>query len=125
MIAPNSTLVGLLTECLPLEPEGRALALENSTELESAYRVVALKGNTEAPANAEDEVNFHYVCFVKSDKNKHLYELDGDKTGPIDRGAIQDDEDMLSTRGLKLIQDFIDRENGNINFSLMALVPAD
>ncbi|KAF2502536.1 peptidase C12, ubiquitin carboxyl-terminal hydrolase 1 [Lophium mytilinum] len=124
-IALNSTLSDLLAKGLLLEPEARARVLEDSAELESAYRVVAQKGDTEPPENPEEVVDFHYVCFVKSHKNNHLYELDGDKKGPIDRGAIDEDQDMLSQGGLELIREFVDRENGgNINFSLMALVPA-
>ena len=38
---------------------------------------------------AEDEVDFHYVCFVKSSKTGHLYELGGDRKGPVDHGILQ------------------------------------
>lgn len=110
---------------MPLGPDHRARALEDSAELESAYKLVAEKGDSEGPENPEDEVDFHYICFVNSLKNSRLYELDGDKRGPIDRGAFHDNGDMLSQGCLKLIKEFIDRENGeNISFSLMALVPA-
>ncbi|KAF2817322.1 ubiquitin carboxyl-terminal hydrolase [Mytilinidion resinicola] len=124
-IAPNSTLSNLLAKGVPLEPEARGRVLEASAELESAYRVVAQKGDTEPPENPEDVVDFHYVCFVKSHENNRLYELDGDKKGPIDRGAINEDQDMLSQAALEPIREYIDRENGrSINFSLIALVPA-
>ena len=77
------------------------------------------------PENAEDEVDFHYVCFVKSSKTGHLYELDGDRKGPVDHGTLELGEDILSDRALSVVQNFIRREKGaNINFSLLALVPA-
>ena len=77
------------------------------------------------PENAEDEVDFHYVCFVKSSKTGHLYELDGDRKGPVDHGILGAAEDILSGGALSIIQKFIGRENGqNVNFSLLALVSA-
>lgn len=76
------------------------------------------------PTNAEDEVDFHYVCFVKSNINGHLYELDGDRKGPKDRGRLELNEDVLSDGGRKAIREFIQREHGqNSNFSLLALAP--
>ena len=77
------------------------------------------------PENAEDEVDFHYVCFVKSSKTGHLYELDGDRKGPVDHGSLGVGEDILSGGALSIIQKFFGRENGqNVNFSLLALVSA-
>ena len=78
------------------------------------------------PENAEDEVDFHYVCFVKSSKTGHLYELDGDRKGPVDHGSLGPGENILSSGALSIIQNFIGRENGqNVNFSLLALVSAE
>lgn len=77
------------------------------------------------PESAEDEVDFHYVCFVKSARNGHLYELDGDRKGPVDHGALEPEDDILSSGGLSFIQDFISREKDeSANFSLLALGPA-
>ena len=99
-----------------------AQALEDSKELEAAYSGVARKGDTEAPANAEDEVDYHYVAFVKSPKSNHLYQLDGDRKQPIDLGALASDEDVLSEKCLSVIRGMIASEDNNPNFSLMALV---
>lgn len=107
-----------------MNPRERSLALEASEELEAAHTEAALQGDTAAPASAEDEVDFHYVCFAKS-RSGRLYELDGAKKGPIDRGHIPQDEDLLGPGALKLIKEYIQREgSGNFNFSLMALVQA-
>lgn len=122
----DSTMARFLSACIPLGPKDRAKALQESDEIESAYRTAALQGDSEVPASAEDEVDFHYVCFVKSTKNGHLYELDGDRKGPVDHGAIDlHHDDLLSGDGLRFIQNFISREKGaNVNFSLLALAPA-
>ena len=115
----------ILSSCIPLAPAARANVIEDSEEIESAYRTVALQGDSDVPENAEDEVDFHYVCFVKSSKTGHLYELDGDRKGPVDHGALEAGEDVLSGRALRVVQNFIGREKGvNVNFSLLALVPA-
>jgi ubiquitin carboxyl-terminal hydrolase L3 len=116
-------LYGLIEKCQPLGPLDCAETLENDTELESAYKMVATRGTSEVPANPEDEVDFYYVCFVKS-KNNHLYELDGDRKGPKDRGLLKPNDDVLSESGRSVIKEFIQREYGqNSNFSLLVLAP--
>jgi ubiquitin carboxyl-terminal hydrolase L3 len=96
--------------------------LEENEGLEGAYAGVASKGDTEAPLNAEDEVDYHYIAFVKSSKDSHLYQLDGDRERPIDLGALTSDEDVLSERCLSVIRGMMVSEDNNLNFSLMALV---
>ncbi|CAO2649684.1 Nn.00g009760.m01.CDS01 [Neocucurbitaria sp. VM-36] len=119
----DTSLIGRLLETgLPLAPDERALVLENSEELELAYAEVANEGDTEAPINAEDEVDFHYITFVKSHRNNRLYQLDGDRRRPIDLGPLAVDEDVLSDRCLKVIRGMMASESNNPNFSLMALV---
>jgi len=123
-IVPDSDLSHLIEKCTPLKPLDRARILENDSELESAYRLVALQGDSEVPTNPEDEVDFHYVCFVKPHKDRHLYEMDGDRKGPVDRGLLGPDEDVLTEHGLNEIREFIQRERGqNANFSLLVLAP--
>jgi ubiquitin carboxyl-terminal hydrolase L3 len=114
----------LLESSVPLEPQDRALVLEESAELEAAYKTVATEGDSAAPDDPEEEVDFHYVCFVKSHKNGHLYELDGERKGPVDHGPMKASEDVLGETGLKIIKEFIEREQGqNAGFSLLALTP--
>ncbi|KAJ4329781.1 hypothetical protein N0V87_010571 [Didymella glomerata] len=118
--APDSTMDQLLKVCLPAHPKDRALALENSQELERAYDEVAQKGDTAPPASAEDEVDFHYIAFVKSHINSHLYHLDGDRRRPIKVAPLQEGEDVLSEKCLGMIRGMMIEDN--VNFSLMALV---
>jgi ubiquitin carboxyl-terminal hydrolase L3 len=123
-LVPGSHLHHLIERCQPLGPVDRAKVLENDMELESAYRLVATRGTSEAPTNPEDEVDFHYVCFAKSNKNNHLYELDGDRKGPKDRGPLKPNDDVLSESGRSAIREFIKREHDqNSNFSLLVLAP--
>jgi ubiquitin carboxyl-terminal hydrolase L3 len=82
-----------------------------------------MQGDSNVPDSAEDEVDFHYVCFVKSHKNGHLFQMDGDRKGPIDRGILSGPEDVLAEGGLSFVREFIERESGrNPSFSLLALV---
>lgn len=101
------------------------MAVEADVGLEQAYDAVARDGSTEAPENAEDEVDYHYICFVQSEKNGHLYQLDGDRKQPLDLGPMAAGEDVLSGKCLNVIRGMIASEEGNLNFSLMALVTAE
>jgi ubiquitin carboxyl-terminal hydrolase L3 len=100
------------------------LAIEEDLGLEQAYAEVAQQGDTEAPTDPEDEVDFHYICFVKSQKSGHLYQIDGDRKRPIDIGTMSVEEDVLSDKCLDVIRGMMASEGGNVNFSLMALVSA-
>ncbi|KAI0970847.1 ubiquitin carboxyl-terminal hydrolase, family 1 [Xylaria arbuscula] len=122
-IVPGSHLSRLLEKCASLDPAGCAAVLENDDELESKYSSVAVLGDTEAPENPEDEVYFHYVCFVKSHHSDNLFILDGDQDGPVDKGLLVED-DLLSSQGIEAIQEFIRRHDNGGNFSLLALAPS-
>lgn len=121
---PDSSLAKLLNEAVPLRPAERAELLYESEALESAHRAAASGGDTSAPA-AEDNIDLHYVCFVKSEKNQ-LWELDGRRKGPLNRGDLSPDEDVLSERALDLgVRSFLKRESqaggGELRFSLITL----
>lgn len=112
---------------MPLDPVGRANLLYESPALEAAHRDAAAQGDTSAPA-AEADVDLHYVCFVKS-KDNHLWEMDGSRKGPLQRGALAADEDVLSEKGLDLgVRSFLKREEqagrGELRFSLIVLAPS-
>ena len=120
---PGSHISRLLEEIGPQKATDRALTLENDQELEAAYKIVALQGDSEVPASAEDEVNFHYVCFTKSHKDGQLYELNGDRKGPVSWGKMEGD-DTLSEEVLKIVRDYVSKAGEGIGFSLLALAPA-
>ena len=119
----------LIEACSSLPPDQRCSVLENSAELEDAYAAVARPSRV--PDSAEDEVDFHYVCLVRSRGNGRLYELDGDRRGPVDRGLVvvpgPGEEDLLApgAGAVDLVRAYMEHEGGNANFSLMALVRCD
>ncbi|KAF1919709.1 hypothetical protein BDU57DRAFT_527661 [Ampelomyces quisqualis] len=123
-IDPESDLAKLLRDAIPLKPIERADLLYDSEALESAHQAAATEGDTSAPA-AEDNVDLHYVCFVKS-QNNQLWELDGRRKGPLNRGQLSPDEDVLSEKALDLgVRSFLKRETaaggGDLRFSLITL----
>ncbi|KAH8748446.1 ubiquitin carboxyl-terminal hydrolase, family 1 [Diaporthe sp. PMI_573] len=123
LVGHGSFFASLVGDCSSLLPHERSSYLENSVELERVYKQVAVEGISEVPESAEDEVDYHFVCFVQSHRNGHLYELDGDRKGPIDRGLVLGPgDDMLATGGLSVVREYIEREQGKCTFGLMALV---
>jgi ubiquitin carboxyl-terminal hydrolase L3 len=121
---PGSSLHKLINEALPLKPVERADLLYESEALESAHQSAAGSGDTSAPS-ADDHVDLHYVCFVKS-QNNNLWELDGRRKGPLNRGVLSPDEDVLSENALQLgVRSFLKRESeaggGDLRFSLIVL----
>lgn len=109
-----------------MKPTQRAELLEDSQVIAAAHAEAATTGDTAAP-EAEADIEHHYVAFVKS-KNNHLWELDGTRKGPLDRGALQPNEDVLSEKALDLgVRAFLKREQqaggGELRFSLIALAP--
>lgn len=103
----------------------RSLFLENFQELEDTYRVSALQGDSAPPENAEDEVDFHYICFIRSRRGQ-LYRMDGDMEGPVNLGIHLDEEnDLFCEEALSAVRTAIKQGGGNVNFSLMALAEAE
>ncbi|KAF8178209.1 peptidase C12, ubiquitin carboxyl-terminal hydrolase [Mycena galopus ATCC 62051] len=125
-IEKDSLLATLLRQATPLGPTERAAALKNSDGIAQVYNRASERG-TSPLLHGEDEVPGHYVCFVRSPKNGHIYELDGGKNGPVDHDAfLGGDRDMLSG-GLKLVREFVGSklDPARPHFHLMALGPAD
>ncbi|ODV90322.1 hypothetical protein CANCADRAFT_2052 [Tortispora caseinolytica NRRL Y-17796] len=123
-LIPGSFFENLLKQAAPADPLHRTEILEQSKELETLHSNVAQSGDTEAPA-ADSSIDLHYVCFTKSAKTGHIFELDGRRKGPIDLGPLESPEhDVLSSEVTTHVQAFIDRESasGNPNFSMIALV---
>lgn len=127
-VQAGSDLDQLIQKAIPLKPAERAELLEDTDALEQAHQAAAVTGDTAAPA-AEDSIDLHYVCFVRSERNGHLFELDGRRKGPLDRGELSADEDVLSEAALdKGVRAFLKREEaaggGELRFSLIVLAEA-
>jgi ubiquitin carboxyl-terminal hydrolase L3 len=126
-IQDGSDLQKLLREAVPLKPSERAELLYRSQALESAHADAARKGDSTAPS-AEANVDLHFVAFVKSEEGD-LWELDGRRKGPLKRGKLGPEEDVLSEKGQELgLQAFLKREaeagGGELRFSVVMLGPS-
>ena len=117
----------LRDKAMPLAMKERAKMLYDSPEFEEAHQSCAAMGDTAAPellSNAH--MGRHFVAFVKVDG--HLWELEGSRLGPIDRGELAEDEDVLSPKalelGLKRIMKLEGEGEGatDVHFSCVALV---
>ncbi|KAL2122864.1 hypothetical protein VTJ04DRAFT_3319 [Mycothermus thermophilus] len=126
-ILPGSFLDKLRTAALPLEREERAKLLYDSEEFERAHQLVAGLGESSVPVlRNRERLGQHFVAYVKA--NGHLWELEGSREGPLDRGELDEGEDVLSpkalARGLKRVMRLDADAGGNdLRFSCIALAP--
>lgn len=124
-IEPGSTFARLREQAIPLNMVDRAKMLYDSHEFEVAHQSVAEMGDTAAPSAEDGEkLGQHFVAFVKVDGK--LWELEGGRKGPICRGELGDDEDVVSERALGLgLGRVIEMERssggGDLRFSCIAL----
>ncbi|OTA94745.1 hypothetical protein M434DRAFT_249682 [Hypoxylon sp. CO27-5] len=97
-IKPDSDLDKIRRDAIPLKMEERAEMLYNSIPFEEAHKSCVQLGDT-VPSNKE-HLGQHFVAFVKA--NGRLWELEGSRKGPLNRGVLGDDEDVLSPKALDL-----------------------
>ncbi|TWU75664.1 hypothetical protein ED733_007264 [Metarhizium rileyi] len=116
----GSVLDKVIETGIPLKPQERAKSFYDNQALEEAHMRAARLGTSEAPA-AEIHAGHHFIAFAKG-KDGHLWELEGTADGPIDRGALADEDDMLSERALERgVKRFMKFGGGNVHFSIVAL----
>jgi ubiquitin carboxyl-terminal hydrolase L3 len=124
-IQPGSVLDKIRQDALPKTIWERAKVLEDSDEFEQAHAEAAKLGDTAAPTPVSDQhAGQHFVAFVKG-KDGHLWELEGGRRGPLDRGELKEDEDALSPAALeagigRLIR-IESQTGGDLRFSAIAL----
>jgi ubiquitin carboxyl-terminal hydrolase L3 len=123
-ITPGSELDKLVQAAIPSKPTERSDQLYNSDILEIAHKEAAQEGDSRVPDPSED-VPYGFTAFVKG-KDGRLWELEGRRKGPVDRGFLGEDEDILSERVLGLsVYPYINREKvTETRFSCTALVSA-
>lgn len=123
MITPGSELASFLEKAVPLGMDDRAKLLSETELMYEASEEVALKGDTK-PLDPGVSTGNHFVALVKA-RDGHLWELEGSRKGPLERGFLSESEDVLSERALELgIKNLIDiqRESGSdLIFSCIAL----
>ena len=97
--------------------------LDTCSELEQLYTEAADQGDTEPPEDGV-EVDWHYTCFVASVENHKLYELDGDRWGPLYHADLDPRLEDFDTKAIGLIRQYFEHaeEGKEVQFSVMALV---
>lgn len=88
---------------------------EDAPALEQTHQQAAVQGQTAPTLNARS----HFVCYVNKDGN--LWELDGRRATPINKGKMESDN--LGIEVSKVIKKYIEMDDGEIKFSVMALAP--
>ncbi|KAI4849910.1 hypothetical protein E4T44_03056 [Aureobasidium sp. EXF-8845] len=120
-IKPDSVLHTLLTT----SPSQRSEFLSSNTEIETLYTTAAKQGDTATPEQ-DDEVDWHYTCFVPSLDDRVLLELDGDRWGPYEHTFQESDGRSFSEKARDVIKKeyFGKAEGGGREgmFSVLALV---
>ncbi|KAI3392812.1 hypothetical protein diail_5161 [Diaporthe ilicicola] len=100
-ILPGSDFEKIRRDAIPLKMADRAQMLHDSEPFEAAHKSVVEIGDTAAPPPEDNRhAGQHFVSFVK--EGGHLWELEGSRKGPIDRGVLEEAEDVLSPRALEL-----------------------
>lgn len=124
-ITSDSDLAAIRSLAMPLNMTERAKMLYNNKPFEVAHKSVEQVGDSSADPTIERDGG-HFVSFVKS--GGKLWELEGSRKGPLERGYLADDEDVLSPRaldmGIKRIVE-LNKDGGeeNLQFSCIALAP--
>lgn len=123
-IVPGSDLDKLVQAAIPLKTQERADLLYNSEALEKAHKEAAQTGDSRAP-QTDEYVGYGFTAFVKG-KDGRLYDLEGRRNGPIVRGVLGPDEDVLCQKALEMGPLMhINREAaGEGRFSVIALTDA-
>jgi ubiquitin carboxyl-terminal hydrolase L3 len=120
-IKPDSDLAAIRSAAIPLDMTKRAEMLYNSEPFELAHKSVEQAGDSYADSERDGG---HFVSFVKS--GGKLWELEGSRKGPLERGSLADDEDVLSPRALdmgikRIIKLNADGGGEDLRFSCLAL----
>jgi len=122
-LIPDSPLALIRRQAIPLGMVERARVLEDSSELEYAHEEAAKLGDTVAPnLAAAEKLGQHCVAFLV--KDGRLWELEGSRRGPLDRGLLEEGEGVLGAEAVKRgLGRYIELEgvHGDPRFSVVAL----
>jgi ubiquitin carboxyl-terminal hydrolase L3 len=124
-IVAGSDLEKLIELATPLKPKERAQLLYDSDILEKAHKEAAQTGDSRAPS-IDEPVLYGFTAFVKG-KDGNLWELEGQRKGPVNRGVLEEGEDVLSEKALQMGPlRIINREKASEQrFSCLALVDTE
>ncbi|WVR07037.1 hypothetical protein IAU60_004076 [Kwoniella sp. DSM 27419] len=119
-LSPDSQLAKFKAACTALSPVERAKLLDEADFFTAAHTAAAQSGQSAIPEDLEN-VDNHFIAFVEGyDENgeKRIVELDGTRAGPYDQGPSTDFLEDVA----KVVQEqYIDRADGDLNFSMIVL----
>jgi ubiquitin carboxyl-terminal hydrolase L3 len=97
--------------------------LEDSHELEAIYKSIALENPSAEHINPEEEVDYHYIAFVRG-SNGALFEMDGDTDkGPRSLGSSGSKSLSSNATIQETLKQYLERGGLNeLGFSLLVLV---
>lgn len=117
----DSYVSRMYSATLSLNSEERGKWLEMNQEIESAHLFTESMGQSVTPTDTDTEVDTHFVTFLLGSDNKTVFELDGRRSGPVNRGVCTSSSDFGS-HVLQIIKtEFIDKNSNDIRFSLLGL----
>lgn len=118
---PDSWLESFQQECpAPLDPITKAEKLEGDKKIATLHDdATSSTENATDRGNLDDKLVTHFVALVNVD-NK-LYELDGRKQGPVLHGDTT--EMTLLQDSCRVVKQFMDRDPGEMRFTILALAP--
>jgi ubiquitin carboxyl-terminal hydrolase L3 len=115
----DTSLVG--PDGKPASATLRAERLEGDNRIANLHdQATASESNQTGRGSLEDNVETHFIALVH--KNGTLYELDGRKRGPVDHGPTT--QASLLRDACRVVREFMDRDPGELRFTLLALAPA-
>ncbi|CAM9489076.1 unnamed protein product [Discosporangium mesarthrocarpum] len=118
-LAKDSFLQRFLGKTRGMSADQMARALHDEEELEVVHEEAAQEGQSEQK-DRDEKINTHFVCLTEVDGI--LYELDGRKEGPISHGPTS--EATLLQDCCVVVKKFMDRDPGELRFTIVALAPA-
>lgn len=123
-LLPDSFFARFLSATSALSPDERARYLESPPEdgpdLEGSHAAAAAEGDTPA-ADPETRTDLHFVALVRS--AGRVWELDGRKSRPVDRGPSDAEEGFLGDV-TKIVRETFLPNADSIEFNLIALAKA-
>ncbi|CAK5273918.1 unnamed protein product [Mycena citricolor] len=121
-LVPESPLAKFIEQCSSKTPEERATLLETTPLFASIHEGVASTGQSAVPRNLDTDL--HFTAFVRAPdvsgaggSHQRIIELDGRRSGPIDRGECKD----FLADAVKVIKDIYISASQSVEFNIMAL----
>lgn len=119
--APDSWLSNFAASCpSAMDPIQKAEHLEADNTIANLHdEATSSSINSTDRGELDDDINTHFVALVHS--NGVLYELDGRKGGPVAHGPTS--ATSLLSDACQVVKKFMDRDPGEMRFTIMALAP--